>query len=494
MRRLSAKYATALTLVLLALGLFYMIVAVMTTRLHLQTVDQALYRDLAERVLRDNWLPLKSGAASGDFSSVFDRLMAINPSAEFYLLDPMGRILGYSAPGGRVRLERVSMEPIHTFINRDAPLPILGDNPREPTERTVFSAAPISANSGNFGYLYVVLGGDAYRTAARMYESSHVLRLTLWLIAGGILAGGLVGAVSFRMLGRRLTKLADTMVEFEEKGFRQPPPRLGHRKTGDEVERLAHTLQRMSARIVDQIASLERVDSARRELFSYISHDLRTPLATQQAYLETLAMKWHELPGETRDAYLNAALAFGRRLNQITADLFELGTLDMHEAPLRPENFSVAELVQDVGQRFAPRAEEKGVQLSVMIDRPGTMITGDIGLIERLFANLIDNAIKFTAAGGTVRLSVEERADWIVCEVSDTGVGIPATDLKRIFERFHRVERKTSEVEGTGLGLAIAERIVELHRGTITAASVPGVRSTFTVRLPPTGSGTAARE
>ena len=101
-----------------------------------------------------------------------------------------------------------------------------------------------------------------------------------------------------------------------------------------------------------------------------------------------------------------------------------------------------------------------------------------------MFANLIDNAIKFTPAGGTIHVSVEEDGAWLTASVHDTGIGIPAAEKDRIFERFHRVPTPSARTDGSGLGLAIAKRIVELHRGTIGVESTPGHGTTFSVRLP----------
>jgi two-component system, OmpR family, sensor kinase len=132
-------------------------------------------------------------------------------------------------------------------------------------------------------------------------------------------------------------------------------------------------------------------------------------------------------------------LSFSQRLGQMIADLFELARLDMGETPLRPEVFSIDELVQDVCQQLRLRAQRKGVELDAEVVAPGRFVEGDIGLIERAMANLLDNAIKFTPAGGRVSVAVSEDRERVTTTVADTGIGIPAGDLPNVFDRFYRV-------------------------------------------------------
>jgi Histidine kinase-, DNA gyrase B-, and HSP90-like ATPase len=132
------------------------------------------------------------------------------------------------------------------------------------------------------------------------------------------------------------------------------------------------------------------------------------------------------------------------------ADLFELARLDMGETPLRPEIFSVGELVQDVCQVFRLGAESKGVELVAEVHAPGSFVEGDIGLIERAMANLLDNAIKFTDRGGSVSVTVTEERGRVVTRVADTGVGIPAGDIANVFDRLYRVGTQPPFADGTG--------------------------------------------
>jgi signal transduction histidine kinase len=377
------------------------------------------------------------------------------------------------------------MAPIAAFTRSNPDLPIYGDDPRDPGAQRVFSAAPIEVDGRREGFLYIVLGGEAYRSVAQMFEGSYVLRLSTWLSIGGIALAVLVGAFAFRVLCRRLGALSKAMAQFERSDFQvvqtsELPARAGR---GDEIDQLARMFKGMSGRIAEQIAKLQKVDASRRELVMHISHDLRTPLASLQGYLDTLVMKGDSLPGDTRRDYLDAALGINRRLRGMIGDLFELATLEVYTSPLRPETFAMEELAQDVCQKYAPKAQERSIALRPVFSTVRSYLFADIGLIERALANLLDNALKFTPRGGEVLVTVDGEDSHVTVRVRDTGVGIAPEQLGSIFDRFYRVEAAAGG-EGSGLGLAIVKRIAELHGGTVKAESAPGTGSTFALRLP----------
>ena len=240
----------------------------------------------------------------------------------------------------------------------------------------------------------------------------------------------------------------------------------------------------LSQCVSQHVAARERAETTRRHLMSNISHDLRTPLAALQGYLETLHMKDELLSARERQSYLTTALRRVARLNALIGSLFELAKLDAGEAQPQLEPFSLAELVQDETQQFALAAQRKGVQLQALQSEDLPMVLGDIGLIERALENLIDNALRHTPAGGHVCISLsrcqEKARQCVRVQVSDTGEGIAASDLPHIFERNFRAAQSD---EGAGLGLAITKRILELHDGTVEVESELGQGTRFSFRL-----------
>ena len=485
LRSLWAKLALALLAVLLGVAALYLWLGVFTTETYLDEVRQKLHRELAEHLVAEGLL-LEDGDVDPEaLEHVIHMLMVVNPSIEVYVLDPGGRVLAYSAPPGKVDRERVSLEPVRRFLARDARLPILGDDPRDPDGHKVFSAAPIGAPEDPEGYVYVVLGGERHDSVVERLSGSYALRMGGAALAAALVFAFAAGLLLFGLITRRLRWLAARMESFQRSGFSEPlpGPEPQGKEPSDEIDLLGATFGRMAARIGEQLGALEHGDRLRRELVANVSHDLRTPLASLHGYLETLELKGDALPEDDRRLYLETALAHSSRLGSRIADLFELARLDAAEVPLHRERFQLPELVQDVMQKFQLEADRKRVRLFSERAQGLPFVDADIGLIERLLENLLGNAIRYTPEQGRVSVSVEGDPRSVRVRVRDTGCGIPADELPWVFERFHR-GRSGHADGGTGLGLAIARRIVDLHGGSIEARSRMNEGSEFSFSLP----------
>jgi signal transduction histidine kinase len=214
-----------------------------------------------------------------------------------------------------------------------------------------------------------------------------------------------------------------------------------------------------------------------------VAHDLRTPLASMQGYLETLRLKDSSLTPEQKREYIDIAYQHGERLGRLITELFELSTLESQDARLHFEPFSMSELVQDVCQKFRLDAEKKGLHFTTGISSTPAFVSADIGLIQRVLENLIENAIKYTPEGGDVGVTLLIGEKTITTRITDTGQGIPEEDMPYIFDRFYRVE-KHRNLDGIGLGLAISKRILQLHSSSIEVDSRPGCGTTFSFPLP----------
>jgi signal transduction histidine kinase len=488
LRSLYAKLAVALLALLGLVAVLYVGVGIYTSDLYLHEVRQKLHLELAPHLI-DEGLLLSNGRVDPDaLEHVIHMLMVINPSIEVYVLDPRGRVLAYSAPPGKLLRETVSLEPVTRFLVEDARLPILGDDPRDSDGRKVFSAAPIGDANRPDGYVYVVLGGQLYDTVVERVAGSYVLRMGVAAGVAGLLFALAAGLLLFRRLTRRLRRLSTAMAEFETTGV---PPALpaeaSGARYGDEIDRLDRGFRRMAGRISEQLAQLERGDRMRRELVANVSHDLRTPLAALHGYLETLALKGEQVDPEERRRYLEIATRHSGKLGERIAELFELAKLDACDVKLQCEPFSLAELVQDVAQKFQIEAGRKQVQLHTDRERDLPFVEADIGLMERALENLVGNAIRHTPGSGHVTVSVDGDDSRVRVQVRDTGTGIPPEELPLVFDRFYRCHDEAANDEGSGLGLAIAKRIVELHEGTIQATSRIGEGSVFAFSLPPAG-------
>ncbi len=490
MRRTLYGKLTVFLLVLFALiGSSYALLTVFTTKRHIQEVNQQLNRGLAEHLVSHEILMEDGQVNDAVLEDVFHMLMVINPNIELYLLGPEGDILAFSAPPGTVEREGVSLAPIRRFLSGSDALPILGDDPRGRTRQKIFSVAPIAAAgeaSTVGGYLYIVLASEEYDSAAEMLRQSYILRLSLGIAAGGLLFALLGGLMGFRVLTRRLRALAVSMDDFRRRHLSGGDgAKAGRsRRDGDEIDDLATSFEEMARRINEQMQELEEKDALRRELVANVSHDLRTPLATLHGYIETLALKDVALAPTERAEYLAAAIRHSARLGRLIDELFELAKMDAGETRPHVEVFSMGELVQDVVQEFQLRAAERGVGLEAHPGADLPFVEADIGMVERVLENLIENALRHTPEKGRVSVRIVPDGYLLHVEVEDTGCGIAPDDLPRVFDRFYRAGTSGSSAGGSGLGLAISKRILELHGCPIEARSTLGQGTTFAFGLP----------
>jgi two-component system phosphate regulon sensor histidine kinase PhoR len=235
--------------------------------------------------------------------------------------------------------------------------------------------------------------------------------------------------------------------------------------------------------VVRDVSDLRRAEHLRRELTANVSHDLRTPLTSIKGFAETLLAGAMADPDTCR-RFLTIIDSEATRLMKLVGDLMDLSRLESRAVSMEREAVCVDDLIGETLSRMRPQAERHGVTLRASAAPPVTALA-DRDRILQVLTNLVDNGIKFTPEGGTVEISLVATPSEAVISVSDTGRGIPADDLPRVFERFYRVERSRSrEAGGTGLGLAIARHIIEAHGGRIGAASRVNAGSTFTFTLP----------
>lgn len=242
----------------------------------------------------------------------------------------------------------------------------------------------------------------------------------------------------------------------------------GQRREIAEREQAQAQLAAALADVQRLRADLEAENSyLRRDLIANVSHDLRTPLVSIRGYLEVLSTRGEALDAMQRRNYLDTAVRQSEHLGTLIDELFELAKLDFKGVTLQREPFHLGELASDVRQKFQLIAEGRRVALELMVDAALPLVHADIGLMERVFDNLIGNALKYTPEGGQVEVSLTARDQLVWVRVSDSGVGIASTDLPFIFDRFYRAAGERSRTGGAGLGLAITKRILDLHDARI---------------------------
>lgn len=489
LRSLHTRLALGLLAILWVTGMLSVATTLSTTRLYLQEMDQQLDMELAQRLVADLGPTLFDAAGDADeagFAALDAAVGLLDPRLEVHWLALDGGVelsdaRGAAPPPGAA----VAKEPIRIALTGDVSYPLLGGDPRRPGKTTLFAVAPLQQGGSTVGYLYLVRP-SAQRPGVLPWlsdlQGSYILRLSLRNAVIYLSVVLLAGYLLFGYLTRPLRRLATRMQKVLNQDAQSEPAAAPR----DEVASLQETFDEMAQRIEEQMREIDRMAGLRNELISNISHDLRTPIASLQGYLDTLMLKEDVLSQDERDEYLQIALNQSERLGKLVDELFEITKLENFAIEPQMERFHLAELAQDVVQGFQLRAEQQRVVVEAELNPDLSPVYVDVRLMERALENLIGNALRFTPPGGSVRVVFEETPFQIKVRVIDTGRGISADDLPHIFDRFYQARfhgGKTSR-EGAGLGLAITRRIVELHQSTLEVQSTVGVGSTFSFSLP----------
>lgn len=227
----------------------------------------------------------------------------------------------------------------------------------------------------------------------------------------------------------------------------------------------------------------KRVETIKKDFVANVSHELRTPLASIKGYSETLLDGGIE-EKETLKEFLRIIDRHATRMARLIDDLLILSRLESHQMTIVSAPVDIKEMILSTIPGFEKQARDKGITLSVEMPDKLPKALGDRDRLEQVVVNILDNAIKYTASGGSVRISASRSDGHVRVDVKDTGIGIPADDIPRIFERFYRVDKARSrELGGTGLGLAIVKHIIQGHNGKLNVESTPGRGSVFSFMI-----------
>ena len=320
------------------------------------------------------------------------------------------------------------------------------------------------------GTKYLIETGTTRGQVERLLSSLLTILLTLTPL---VLLGAAIGG--YLMMSQPLKPVVSLTLKAERIGIGEPGERLPVIRTGDELERLSLSLNRMISRLEDALAHNRRFSAD-------VSHELRTPLTILRGELEHVIQLQNVGPDVAES--VGSALEEIDRLAQIVESLLTISHLDTGGAGIEFNRFDLQEMVKTTSEQMKLLADEKQITMSSDTSEPVYSL-GDESRIKQVLVNLLDNAIKYTPNGGRVTLTIAQENEYVVLDVADDGIGIPAEALPHVFKRFFRVDGSRSrEQGGAGLGLSIVKSICDAHGARIEVNSAAGRGSRFRLKFP----------
>ncbi|WP_458126767.1 sensor histidine kinase [Paenibacillus sp. Z3-2] len=301
-------------------------------------------------------------------------------------------------------------------------------------------------------------------------SASFVVKWGLIFASCSLIAGSLLILVASIYLVRPIKKLTQATKRIAAGDFNV---KLNIKQT-TEIGTLARSFEEM-------MHDLKQLEQMRREFVTNVSHEVQSPLTSISGYAS--ALKQVNLSEHERNRYLDIIISEAKRMSKMSDSLLKLSLLESQSQQLRLSSLSLDEQIRRVIVALQPQWSARNIHFE--LDLENVMITADHDQLNQVWTNILGNSIKFSRDGGMIKVSIEEDIKTVTVRISDTGIGIPLEDQKRIFERFFKADRSHSrKYDGSGMGLAIVKQIVSLHQGEIRVESEPGQGTTFIITLP----------
>ncbi|WP_203249034.1 sensor histidine kinase [Sporosarcina beigongshangi] len=383
---------------------------------------------------------------------------------KLYVVNERREVMQYGEP---FRVENLAEKAIDQVLNGDV-YHGMRDLPSETFVTGFFSNE--SANTVGVPFDYK---GQAYALFLRP-DIKMLFTEVHYILGGMVLVMAGISLLSMLLVAKKLIDPITALTAATRKvGEEQFTGTLSiHRR--DEIGQLANSFQQMTEKLSEN-------DRIRKEFISDVSHDFQSPLLNIKGYAQLLLDD--QLSEESRKSYASVIQSETERLSSLTKQLLLLTSLDQLSSPLEMKTFALDEQLRETVRKYRWLLEEKEMSLSMDIDE--VRYTGDPAFLEKVWENLVLNALKYTELGGAVDILLTEGDNDITVTIRDTGIGISEESIQRIFDRFYRADdSRTQETGGTGLGLSIVQQVVKLHGGTVDVVSRIGEGTSFTVRLP----------
>ena len=482
-----------LSISLLAIFLLVIVAIVFITQsfeaISRDKAEQELHQSLAAHLVHDNPLLSEGEHDHEALQNLFHSMMILGPNFEFYILDTNGKILSYSAKPGEVVRQSVNLEPINWLYTNQMSYPIYADDPRS-DQKKIFSTAPILTNGKIRGHLFVIIGGQIYDSIFNNIKNNESVQLIGVIAISSLVFLLLILLVSFHFFVRPLKRLSIEVKNLSDSGFDKQLLPIDEVSKGLEVSELSIAFNQLISQVNLQFKQLESVDSERRELLAHLSHDLRTPLASLQGFLQTIQLKQGTLPPQEINTYIARCLKSSRSINGFVNQIFELAHLESGQVSISLEKFPIAELLYDTIEKFSISAEKKNITIALEIANEKQLVTTDIAKLERIMSNLIENAIRHTPKNGNIWINVHfhNKDNQFQLTIKDSGTGINQDELPYLFDARYRGKQAVDDGDRhIGLGLTITKKLVTLLGSDIKAGNNPEGGANFQFGLPSIG-------
>lgn len=391
-------------------------------------------------------------------------------SSEIWIIDAQGNILIKSSDPD-ISADATNQEYI-TIENFDATnfgnsYYVVGDFYSQFNNDTLTVFSPITINYKNRGYVLIHKSAAAITRNTNLY-SNITFYASLILFVLGFLLYIMYNFTIFKPV-KKITKVANQYAKGD----------FSHKidvHSNDEIGYLANTLNYMAQ-------ELDRLEEDQRKFVSNVSHDFRSPLTSIKGYIN--AMLDGTIPVEMQEKYMNIILSETERLNKLTQSLIDLNQFGHHGIRLDIADFDINNMIRTSILTFEGKCYEKNISFDLVLTGKELFVTGDMTKIQQILYNLIDNATKFSHHNSSIKIETNIKNEKVFISVKDTGIGIPADSLNKIWERFYKTDSsRGKDKKGTGLGLAIVKEIVQAHNEHINVISTEGVGTEFIFTLP----------
>ncbi|MFN2438751.1 MAG: ATP-binding protein [Chitinophagaceae bacterium] len=464
------------------LGLLFILLTYFATTHYHQASTQLLNREVAAHIAEFTSPFENDGINKRKADSVFHDAMVISPSAEVYFLDTTGKVIAYHAKEEEIKLQNISLDNIKKYLASQGQEYIKSQDPKDPSDPKIFSAAEVIGKRRKLGYIYVILGSNAYESIMDLLFSSHSSNLAIRTFVIIILLSIIISAVYLNRIKKSFNRMIAVLEKFEHGDYNA----RFEIKNQDEFTPVKHAFNKMAVLLSSTINSLTKSEKERKDFIANISHDLRTPLSIARGYTETLLIKkeGQEIGIEQRQEYMHLILNKIQQVEIMVKQLFEISKMEAVEFEPHKEPFVISEIAQETVNTFQLIAEEKKITLECTQCVYHVWVNADIGLMERVIQNLIDNAVKSTPEEGSIQVSIVVDNKDLIFQIENTGNLLPEDLLQWINDYKGDGNLFNNRPAKLGLGLLIVQKILHMHGSSLKAKAQNGASNIFSFRLP----------